>query len=742
MPFIGPQKSASATVRLVLVCLATAAFPALALPTFTETRAAYTPSEAWLLARDDRPLQSLRVDKTARRLPWTPLKDIAPALQRAVILSEDKRFYEHEGVDWKAAGNAAWSNFWSRKLRGASTLTMQLAGLLDEDGKRRGRRSLFEKISQTATALRLEGSWSKKQILEAYLNLAGFRGELQGVAAMSRGLFGKWPDGLNEREAALAAVLLRAPSATPARAAQRACLLLKEMDRAGECDGLEGFAALTLSTKPGGAQTGEETPPLAPHLARKLLAQPGQKLRSSLDAGLQAFAIDALRRHISALAKQNAQDGAVIVLDNASGEVLAWVGSSGDLSEAAEVDGAAALRQAGSTLKPFLYALAFERRSLTPASLIEDAPLTLDTGNGLYAPQNYEPQYKGWVSARMALAGSLNVPAVKTLVRLGPDLFHQRLKLAGFDSLVQDGDWYGYSLALGSADVSLLMLANGYRSLANGGRWSPLRIVPGKEAAPVPCREGGCAGVFAGAPRQALTPSAAFLAADILADRNARAATFGLESWLATPYWAAVKTGTSKDMRDNWCAGFSSRYTVAVWVGNASGDPMHDVSGVSGAAPVWREVMDWLHRGDAATGRPKVASHAPSPPPGVRRVAIRFEPAREPARQEWFLAGTETPLVQAATAKSLARIAYPAEGTIIALDPDIPPTRQRVPLRLSAPAGKGWQWRLDGQALGPVGVKTLWLPQPGRHRLALVDAAGAELDGVVFEVRALKGKAK
>lgn len=723
------------TLLLLVACLLLPHSSALALPSFQEVKAGYTSSEAWLLARDGRPLQSLRIDRQVRRLSWTRLSDISPALTRAVIVSEDKRFFEHDGVDWKAAGNAAWSNFWGRRTRGASTLTMQLAGLLEEDGKRRGRRSLLEKLSQTAVALRLEGSWTKSQIIEAYLNLVSFRGELQGVAAMSRGIFGKWPDGLDEREAALAAALLRSPNAPIAVVSRRACNLLKEMERGGECEGLESLASLAFA----GGQRGRDDPPgRAPHLARKLLTEPGQRLKSSLDADLQAFAGAALRRHLAALARQNAEDGAVVVVDNQTGEILAWVGSSGDLSEAAEVDGVVALRQAGSTLKPFLYAQAFEKRHLTPASLIEDAPLTLDTGNGLYAPQNYEPQYRGWVSARMALAGSLNVPAVKTLVRLGPDDFQQRLHLAGFASLKQSGDWYGYSLALGSADISLLMLANAYRTLANGGRWSPLKVMPGN---PWACRQEGCAGAFSGKERTAFSRESSFLVADILSDRGARAATFGLESWLATPYWAAAKTGTSKDMRDNWCAGFSRRYTVAVWVGNAAGAPMHEVSGVSGAAPVWREVMDWLHRGDPATARLRQESRPPPAPAGVVQTRLRFDPPVEPERREWFLAGTQATLVRAAAGRALARISYPAEGTVVALDPDIPPRLQRLPLRLSGKGGKGWQWRLDGRRLGRADGQVLWLPQPGRHRLSLEDAGGRELDAVGFEVRGLRAKA-
>lgn len=722
-------------VALLLLAAAQCSPAAAALPSFEKVRAGYAPSEAWLLARDGQVLQSVRVDNQVRRLAWTRLPEISAALTRAVILSEDRRFLEHAGVDWKSAGNAAWNNLLGNKTRGASTLTMQLAGMLDEENKRRGRRSLFEKISQTAAALRLEMTWSKQQIVEAYLNLVSFRGELQGVTAMSRALFDKWPDGLDEREAVLAAALLRSPNAARSLVSKRACALLKEMERAGECEGLDGLAALAFARR---LRQGDETPGLAPHLARKLLSRPGEKVRSTLNADLQVFATESLRRHLAALANQHAEDGAVVVLDNLTGEVLAWVGSSGDLSEAADVDGVIALRQAGSTLKPLLYALAFEQRRLTPASLIEDAPLSLNTGNGLYAPQNYEPRYRGWVSARAALGGSLNVPAVKTLVRIGPDTFQERLRLAGLQSLRESGDWYGYSLALGSADISLLMLSNAYRTLANGGRWSSLRLTPGKQSAAASCRQEGCAGVFDGKARSVFTPGAAFLVADILSDRSARAGTFGLESWLATPYWAAAKTGTSKDMRDNWCVGFSRKFTVGVWVGNAAGDPMHDVSGVSGAAPVWREVIDWLHRGEPDTGRPRIESRSPSPPSGVVKTAIHFEAEREPAREEWFIAGTERSLVRSAASRKLARIAYPVDGTVVALDPDIPPRLQRLPLKLSSAAEKDWHWRMDRQILGRAIGHALWLPQPGHHRLSLEDARGRELDVVSFEVRAIK----
>jgi penicillin-binding protein 1C len=684
-----------------------------ALPSFEAARAAYRPSDAWLLDRHGEPVAVLRIDAKARRLPWAPLPEIAPALQKAVLLSEDKRFLEHAGVDWQAAAAGAWNNLWQEKTRGASTLSMQLVGLLDAERQRQGRRGWFEKLDQAVAALRLERHWSKPQILEAYLNLAPFRGELVGIAALSRGLFDKAPDGLDEAESALAAALLRAPNAAPAVVARRACVLLQEARREAFCRDLDLLAEMRLGRV---LQRADTTPVLAPHLARRLLSQPGQRRTSTLDAATQRFAAETLRRQLGALTRHNVADGAVVVIDNASGAVLAWVGSSGPLSEAPAVDGVMAPRQAGSTLKPFLYGLAFERRHLTPASLIEDAPLALPTGNGLYAPQNYEPDYRGRVSARAALGGSLNVPAVKTLLRIGADDFAERLRRFGFDSLVERGDWYGHSLALGSADVTLLALANAFRTLANGGQWTPLRLATDL--------------VLPGVSHRALSPQAAFLVADILADRGARAGTFGLESWLATPYWSAAKTGTSKDMRDNWCIGFSRRFTVAVWVGNASGAAMHEVSGITGAAPVWREIMDWLPRGET-DGRPLAA------PAGVVKRDIRFEPPVEPPRTEWFLAGTELERVRGASAEALARISYPTNGAVIALDPDIPPGRQRIALQLSAVAAPGWRWRIHDQWLGRADQPQSWLPQPGRHQLALVDARGGEIESVSFEVRSL-----
>lgn len=756
-PVASPSTTASSKPELGL----------LSVPSFREVKQGARPSQAWLLDRHGQALHVVRLNRQVQQGEWVSLHDISPRLAYAVMLAEDKNFEQHHGVDWQAALSATWSNVWNvfskQRARGASTLTMQLVGLLDDDAKQNGRRSLLGKLSQTTLALRLEEHWSKAQILEAYLNLVSFRGELVGIQALSNGLFGKAPDGLDIRESAIAAVLLRAPNAKAERVSQRACTLLKQQGQGQECAGLDGFVAQLFSRPPYESSrwvrpSGGVVPQLAPHVANKVLSQIGEQLQSSLDQPLQAFALRSLRGQLASLTQRQVEDGAVLVLDNQTGEVLAWVGSSGDYSQASAVDGVVALRQAGSTLKPFLYAQAIQDKRLTAASLIEDAPYALDTGNGFYKPQNYEAHYRGWVSVRMALGGSLNIPAVKTIEQVGVEAFYDRLHQLGFSSLEETADWYGYSLALGSADVSLLMLTNAYRSLANGGQWRPIRFTlnPSAPCGARPCSSLNTSHLASALPTDsasklthrpqtsspAFSPASSFIVSQILSDRSARVGTFGMESWLATPYWSAVKTGTSKDMRDNWCIGFSRRYTVGVWVGNASGQPMHDVSGITGAAPVWREVMDWLHRGDPRTGRPKQSSLQPTPPPGLVETRLHFQNQLEPDRREWFMTGTERREVQLATQQALVKIVYPAQGVIIALDPDIPPMRQAIPLRLSGQATSNWQWRLDGKPLGRLGKTAHWLPQPGRHTLTLQDDKGRPVDEVQFEVRAMKGKGR
>ena len=720
------------TTLLVAAC----ASSTWAAASFNDIKAAYQPSDTLILDRHGALLHRLRTDATVRRGQWVALADMSPALRTALVLSEDQRFFEHSGVDWQAVSAAAWANLWNSKTRGASTITMQLAGLLDEDLKRgSGGRSVVQKLGQTLSAKSLERGWRKDQILEAYLNLVPFRGELVGIAAMSQTLFGKAAHGLDHREAAIATALVRAPNASATQVAQRACSVLKALAPAtARCDALSLLVTAALQRRDFAASEG-----IAPHVARQLLrggVPAPATITTTLRAPLQRFAVQTLQQHLRELAGRHVEDGALVVLDNATGEVLAWVGSSGTFSRAAEVDFVTALRQPGSTLKPFLYGQAMAERRITAASLLDDSGAQIQTSGGLYIPQNYDHQFKGWVSARTALAASLNVPAVRTLVMVSPDAFQKQLVRLGLP-VKDSGDFYGYSLALGSAEVTLLDLTNAYRALANGGLRSATTLTPRPTAA----RASHATTV------QALDPRAAFIVGDILSDPNARARTFGTDSLLSTRFWTAVKTGTSKDMRDNWAVGWSQKYTVGVWVGNASGAPMWEVSGISGAAPVWAAVMQFLHQTQP--------SRAPQPPPGVVHSPVQFAAHdsasnTEAPRIEWFINGTEQAnfaIFSGATrahpirargqkglkndAAPTARITSPSNGTIIALDPDIPPRNQRLTLLAE---GRQLRWRLDGKPLAQ-GNTTLWLPWPGRHHFELINAQGKVLDEVRVEVR-------
>jgi penicillin-binding protein 1C len=674
---------------------------------FATVRARWQPSEAYLLDHDGVLLDSARIDYGVRRFDWVALGDISTALTDAVVAGEDRRFWTHDGVDWRAALGAARDNLTGERRRGASTITMQLATMLRSPNNR-DRRGWLDKIGQVRAARAIESGWTKPQILEAYLNLLGFRGELQGIDAAARLLAGKVPSGLSAPESLVLAALLPEPGADLPRIAARACARAQQTQSGVSCDEIETTAHAMFDR----AAHLSDTPALAPDLARSLLRRPGEHLLTTLDANVQTLARDVMKNHLEGLAAHNVRDGAALVVDNETGEVLAYVGSAGPASRARHVDGVRAHRQAGSTLKPFLYGLALERRYVTNASLLDDSPVSLDTATGVYLPQNYDRDFKGLVSVRTALGSSLNVPAVRTLVLVGVEAFRDRLHSLGYAGITQDGEFYGYSLALGSAEVSLWEQVNAYRTLARGGMASPLRL---RADDPVQSQA------------RIVAADASFLVTDILSDRAARVATFGLDNNLNTAFWSAVKTGTSKDLRDNWCIGFTDRYTVGVWVGNFEGDSMRDVSGVTGAAPAWHDIIVALN---AQRG-----SQPPSPPPGVVQTQVTFAPAVEAPRREWFAAGTEVATV-ATVPEQAARthIASPGNGLVIALDPDIPPERQRVPL-LARGGTEQLAFRLDGATVGPAAKQMLWSPRSGAHRLALVDASGTVVDEVLFTVR-------
>ena len=662
-------------------------------PDFTTVRDQFATSEARLLARDGTVLAVRRTDPTVRRLDWVPLAAISPALQRRIVAAEDQRFGAHRGVDWRAVAGSVRDRLEGRANRGASTITMQLAALLDPALGTAGNRSWRQKAMQARAALAIERRWTKPQILEAWLNLLPFRGDLVGIDAAARGLAGRKPAAIDAAEAAVLTALARSPQAKPADVQARACRAAPDLP----CPVVTITADRLL-----GPRAAIVAPDLAPQLATRLLP-PGTKgdVKTTIDAEIQRLASAALTRQLAALSPRNARDGAAIVVDNASGEVLAWVGSGGPASTAAAVDGVTAPRQAGSTLKPQLYALALEKRLLTAASILDDSPVDLDTASGLYVPQNYDRQFRGPVSVRSALGNSLNVPAVRALLLVGVDDFRDRLFDAGYAGLTRDGDYYGFSLALGSAEVTLLEQAAAFRALARDGRWSPLRVQAGT-ATP---------------DKQVIEAGAAAIVRDILSDGAARTATFGEDNGLILPFPAAVKTGTSKALRDNWCIGFSSRFTVAVWVGNFEGDPMVGVSGTTGAAPAWRAIMLALHAEKPGTAFAR--------PAGIIKQRISFIPAVEPPRDELFLNGTELSEIRVADpATARPRLVAPADGVVVALDPDIPPRRQRVTI-IASGAPEGAVLAVDGRTLPSSRdagrLTALWEPVPGVHIVTLAD---------------------
>lgn len=678
-------------------------------PDFSAVRSRFTPSEAYLLDRNGKLIDTERVDFGVRRFEWTTLDAISPALLDEIVGGEDRRFWQHGGVDWRGVVGAARDQL-DHRQRGASTITMQVASMIEHLARPRGSLAAWaRKLREVRLAYALERNWSKQQILEAYLNLLEFRGELQGIGAAAVMLAHKAPSGLTAAESAVFAALLPAPNQSQSELVARACARERQRPTPVACDAITSAASELLMPQ----FTAPDPNQLAPQLALALLHTPGQRVTSTLDLATQKLAREVLTQQLGELAGRNVRDGAVLVVDNASGDVLAYVASAGTETRAAQVDGVRAHRQAGSTLKPFLYGMALERRYLTAASLLDDSSINLDTASGAYVPQDYDHDFKGLVSVRTALASSLNVPAVRALVLLGVEPFRERLHELGYAGLVEQGDFYGYSLALGSAEVSLWEQAQAYRALARGGLWSALRVRANDAAA--------------GDERRILPSDSSFVIADILSDRAARALTFGLDNRLNTPFWSAVKTGTSKDMRDNWCIGFSQRYTVAVWVGNFEGDAMRGVSGVTGAAPIWHDVMIALHR-DAA-------SLPPTPPEGVVAKVARFSPTIEPPRREWFLTDAQAAdIVAISSAQRIPRITSPANGEVLALDPDIPASQQRVPI-VTGGENLGLILTLDGRELASTTEPLLWSPLPGAHELSLHAKSGITLDTVRFTVR-------
>jgi penicillin-binding protein 1C len=673
-------------------------------PNFKSMKDSFMSSEAILYDRNSKILQETRLVKTERKLEWVEISNVSEFFLDAVLIAEDKRFYSHSGVDWMAVGSGIFRMFTGGSLRGASTITMQLATIIDANLKAKERwKTIPQKWNQIIAAKSIEEEWTKEEILEAYINLVSYRGELVGIHSASRGLFGKDPHGLNAREGIILASMIKSPSGKKDRIKERACHLQSLLLKKNDCEELMGLIESILS-KPYRIQPTHKN---AKHVADRLLEKNNRFLITTLDKDLQTFSREALRKQLLVLRENHVFDGAVLVKKNNTNEILAYIGNPGDISSASEIDGVQATRQAGSTLKPFLYALAFEKKLLSPLSLLDDSPAEIQVGTGIYNPTNYQSNYHGMVTAKVALASSLNIPAIHVLETVGTNEFVDLLEKFGFSEL-QSPDHYGLSIALGSLDVSLWELVNAYSVFPKRGIFSPQNLIlQSTEVSNL-----------------VISRETSFLVSHILGDRDARAITFGLESPLSTRYPSSVKTGTSKDMRDNWCIGFSQTYTVGVWVGNFNGDPMWNVSGITGAAPIWAEIMDYLH---------KDLMIAEDPPPENIVEKIVTNGSGTITSQEYFLKGTETNTNPEPSSSTINGISSPTMDSVIALDPDIPAERQKVffePKKFS----KDLDWVLNDNKIGSASEILLWSPSKGEYTLELFKKSKA-IDRIKFIVK-------
>jgi penicillin-binding protein 1C len=580
--------------------------------------------------RHGRPLfHPLDADGRGRSGEALAAADIPPRLRDALLAAEDRRFFDHDGFDPLAALRASGQNLRHRRvISGASTITMQVVKLrLHRDQPR----TLARKARELWLARVLETRMGKPEILAAWLNSADFGNLHRGITRAAAGYFGKRPEDLSLAEAAALVGLPQSPSRLdpyrrPDEVTRRRDWILARMAAAGAISAADHERA---RNEPAGLRDPASVfaaPHVVAHLWQAAVSPPPGTWRTTIDLDLQTFAESRLRHHLDRLAGRNVTQGAVVVVENASGAIRALVGSRDFRAPAGQVNHAFAARSPGSALKPFTYLMAFENGA-GPWTLLADVPGSFATPTGPYQPRNFHDQYAGPVTARHALANSLNLPAVRLLAAHGgPAALHAVMHRAGFTGLARDPARYGLGLTLGNAETRLLDLAAAYACLARGGVFLPPRLL---EDAP------------AAAPLPIFDPAAVWLVTDILCDNQARAESFTLDSPLRLPFPVAAKTGTSTDFRDNWTLGYTPEFTVAVWVGNSDNRPMRRVSGIDGAAPVFHDLMARLHT--AAPPR------WPPPPSGLVEVTIdpllgKRVPAGAPrALREWAAAAALPP---------------------------------------------------------------------------------------------------
>ena len=566
-----------------------------------------------------------------------PLVEIPDVLKHATIAIEDRDFYKHQGISLRGILRASRETILHKQVQGGSTITQQLikSALLSPEFK------ITRKVKEILLAFWAERMYSKNQILEMYLNQVPYGGTAWGVETASQTYFGKSVKQITLAEAALLAGLPAAPTdyspfgSNPQKAFQRQKEVLRRMVEDKYITRAQADAALSTDI----TFTQPKTSIRAPHFVmyvknileqqygERLVEQGGLQIRTSLDISIQDKAEDILKNQIDSLATLQVGNGAAVVTKPKTGEILAMVGSKNyfDILSEGNVNVTTSLRQPGSSIKVINYAAALEN-GFTAASLLDDSPVSYKSeGSPAYSPVNYDGRYHGLVPFRYALANSYNIPAVKILAKIGVQEMIQKGKDMGITTW-EDENRFGLSLTLGGGEVTMLDMAKVFGVLANSGK--RVDLMPILEVTDytgrVYQRNGKKAGI------QVLKPETSWIISNILSDNTARMSAFGPSSSLVVKgKTVSVKTGTTDNKRDNWTIGYTPSYVTAVWVGNNNNSPMHPqlASGITGAAPIWHDIMEELLK--------NLPDEIPVKPESVLSIPCYF------GRPEYFISGTE-----------------------------------------------------------------------------------------------------
>ncbi|MBN2703363.1 MAG: penicillin-binding protein 1C [Pontiellaceae bacterium] len=685
---------------------------------------------ATILDRNGKPLRVVPDPSTILCEP-VPLDQTGEWTAKALVAFEDKRFYEHGGVDSIAVCRAMLQNvLQGRVVSGASTLTTLVVKMTEPRS-----RNLWTKLVEAHHARQLEARLTKDEILEQYLNRAPFGGNVYGIEAASKRYFGKPARNLSLAESAMLAGLPQSPSRLrPDRYLKEA---LDRRDvvlwRMFENDMITRDQMQEAHDQPITLRR-EALPFLAPHFCDYLLQRhPGnERLDTTLDLGIQQVAESALQRRIEELSPFGVSGGAVVVIDVRSGELRAMVGSPDfwNTSASGQVNGTVAGRSPGSTLKPFAYAAAMDQGLCTPATMMADIPMRFAG----YDPQNYSLEYMGPVSVRQALVQSLNIPALQCVEQIGLESFVAQLRRLGFSTLDHSASHYGLGIVVGSSEMTLLDLSNAYACLARNGIWQPLRVLADE---PV------------GEPRSIYSAEAAYMMADILGGDERSTDLVGHMADAVLPR-VAWKTGTSSGHRDAWTVAYNPEYVVGVWLGNPDGSPSDALVGGSAAGPVAGEIFrrlypcgdsPWFEMPDGIQTRAVCACSglvpcadcaaavedyyipriSPTQPCAIHRDGGEHWPAELQAFMERRGMGDAV----ADREDNPLGIETPVDGETYRLLPAAPGIRQEMRIAASG-SGDTLYWFVDNELLCAASSadSVYWPLEKGAHTIACADASG------------------